>query len=296
MKFGDLEVHLLSDGLARVDPGGMFGLVPRTLYRSTFPPDENDLIPQALTCLLVRSEGQTIVIDTGLGAKLSEKEQHNWGLARPSGRLVEFLSNHGVQPEDVDHVINTHLHWDHCGGNTRLVDGEVVPTFPNAVYWVQRLEWVDACHPDVRTRGTYFENNFSPMVEEGRFRLLNGDYTFNHHIQCVVTPGHTRAHQSILLTSGDWQGLFVADMASYSIHMVRTAWLTAYDVLPLENITTKNRWQAWAVRTGAWLIFQHDPYRPIARLAEREGRLALEEIPEAQELKGEIPILPPPRG
>lgn len=296
MEFGDLEVHLLTDGLARVDPGGMFGLVPRALYGPTFPPDEQNLIPQALTCLLVRSESQTIVIDTGLGSKLSEKEQRNWGLAQPSGRLIEFLDGHGVGPEDVDHVINTHLHWDHCGGNTRLADGAVVPTFPNAVYWVQRLEWVDACHPNARTRGTYFESNFSPMVADGRFRLLNGDYTFNRHIQCVVTPGHTRAHQSILISSGDWQALFVADMASYSIHIVRTAWLTAYDVLPLENITTKKRWQAWAARTGAWLIFQHDPYRPVARLTEREGRFALEDIPEAEELTAEIPILQLPHG
>lgn len=296
MEFGDLEIHLLTDGLARVDPGGMFGLVPRALYGSSFPPDENNLIPQALTCLLVRSEGQTIVIDTGLGSKLSEKEQRNWGLAQPSGRLIESLDGHGVRPEDVDHVINTHLHWDHCGGNTRVVEGTVVPTFPNAVYWVQRLEWVDACHPDARTRGTYFENNFGPMVADGRFRLLNGDYRFNRHIRCVVTPGHTRAHQSILLTSGEWQGLFVADMASFSVHMARTAWLTAYDVLPLENITTKKRWQAWAARTGAWLIFQHDPYRPIARLTEQTGRFALDDIPEAEGLTAEIPILPPPRG
>jgi glyoxylase-like metal-dependent hydrolase (beta-lactamase superfamily II) len=296
MKFGDLEIHLLTDGMAHVDPGGMFGLVPRALYDAQAPVDDSNLIPQSLTCMLVRSEGRTVIIDTGLGPKLSEKEISNWGIDRPQAGLGANLRRLGVDPSDVDHVINTHLHWDHCGGNTQESTDAVTATFPNATYWVQRLEWADASHPDARTRGTYFEANFGPIMRAGRLKLLHGDTAFDRHIRCVVTPGHTRGHQSILLESGGWKGLFVADMASFAVHMVRTAWLTAYDVLPLQNIKTKSRWQNWALETGGWLFFQHEPRTPVCRLEAKEGGLALVEVEEAEELKHEIPTLTPLRG
>jgi glyoxylase-like metal-dependent hydrolase (beta-lactamase superfamily II) len=293
MKFGDLEIHLLSDGIVHVDPGGMFGLVPRALYGAYTSVDDANLIPQSLTCMLVRSEGKTIVIDTGLGPKLTDKEVVNWGVDRSRGDLLAHLARLGVMPEDVDHVINTHLHWDHCGGNTQASGDAVTARFPNATYWVQRMEWADASHPDARTRGTYFDANFAPIMRSGQFKLMHGDTTFDSHIRCVVTPGHTRGHQSILLESGDWRGMFLADMASFSVHMLRTAWLTAYDVLPLENIQTKMRWQRWAVDTGAWLFFQHDPRMPVARLGEAGGRLTLFDIQDAEALKNEIPTLKP---
>jgi glyoxylase-like metal-dependent hydrolase (beta-lactamase superfamily II) len=293
MYFGDLEIHLLSDGIVHVDPGGMFGLVPRTLYAAYAPVDDANLIPQSLTCMLVRSEGKTIVIDTGLGPKLTDKEAANWGIDRSAGSLVEHLARLGVAPADVDHVINTHLHWDHCGGNTCNSAEGAVATFSNATYWVQRLEWAEASHPDARTRGTYFGTNFEPMLRAGRLKLLHGDAVFDSHIRCVVTPGHTRAHQSILLESGDWKGMFLADMASFAVHMLRTAWLTAYDVLPLVNVRTKTRWQRWALDTGAWLFFQHDPRIPVARLEKEDGRLKLDLIHEAEELRNEIPTLTP---
>jgi glyoxylase-like metal-dependent hydrolase (beta-lactamase superfamily II) len=293
MNFGDLEIHLLTDGRVHVDPGGMFGLVPLSLYKRYVPPDSNHLIPQSLTCLLVQSEGQIIVIDTGLGPKLNEKEQKRWEIDRSQGGLVEHLGRLGVEPDQVDHVINTHLHWDHCGGNTRWVGDEATATFPNATYWVQRLEWVQASQPDARTRGTYFAENFEPMLKAGRLRLLHGDTVFDRHIRCVVTPGHTRGHQSIVLQSGEWTGMFVGDMASFGVHMLRTSWLTAYDALPLENVRTKSRWQSWAVDSGAWLFFEHDARLPVGRLEEREGQLSLTEVVEASELKREIPTLPP---
>lgn len=286
----DLELHLLCDGIAMVDAGGPFGLVPRVLYEPYFPPDEKNRVAQSLTCLLLRSEGKTILIDTGLGPKLSEKEQARWGLDRSRGDLDAGLAQFGLAPEDVDIVIDTHLHWDHCGGNTVAGPGGPQARFPNADYLVQRTEWAQASRPDARTRGTYFEENFAPLLADGRLRLLHGDEQITKHIHCVVTPGHTRAHQSILLAAGDWRGLFVADMASYAVHMAKTAWLTAYDVLPLENIRTKERWQRWALEHGAWLFFQHDPYVPVGELAQSEGdRLEVRTVERASELTDAIP-------
>jgi len=277
-RIGELELAVLNDGTVWVDAGGFFGLVPRHLYDRHIKPTPENLIPMALNCLLVRSQGKTILIDTGIGNKLSEDAARRWGLERDAGGLIENLAALGVAPDDVDIVINTHLHADHCAGNTRLIDGDAQPTFPRAEYWVQRMEWAQASHPDARTRGTYFEQNFSPLLVSGQLKLLHGDTRVTEGVHCVVTPGHTRGHQSVLLQDGDWHGLFVADMTSYSVQMVRTSWLTAYDVYPLENIRTKQRWQHWALENEAWIFFQHDPQITIARLVEEDGRKRLTPI------------------
>ncbi len=291
MRFDDLELDLVSDGGVRVDAGGPFGLVPRALYESIFEPDENNTVPMVLTCLLVRSRGKTILIDTGLGDKLTPAEVDRWRLTRPEGGLIASLASHGVRPEDVDVVLNTHLHADHCGGNTRFEGDALVPAFPRAEYWVQRIEWAEASRPDARTQGTYLADNYALLVAQGRMRLLHGDAPVTDQVSCVVTPGHTRAHQSIVLRAGEWRGLYVADMATYAVHMARTAWLTAFDVLPLENIATKQRWQRWAVEHDAWLFFEHDPETRIARLKDPGGRLAIERVETSEQLSASPPTL-----
>jgi glyoxylase-like metal-dependent hydrolase (beta-lactamase superfamily II) len=289
MQIGDIEIYLVSDGTVWVDPGGPFGLVPRLLYEGIVQPDDRNLVPETLTCLLVISEGKRILVDTGLGSKLDEKTAGRWGLERPGGGLVDGLARIGIDPEAIEVVICTHLHSDHCGGNTYFEGEELLPTFPNAEYFVQRMEWADASHPDARTRGTYFAENYAPLIADGRLRLLHGDKHITSHVECVVTPGHTRGHQAVLLKSGDWRGLFVSDMATYSIHMARTSWVTAFDVEPLENIATKQRWQRWALENDAWLFFFHDPEKPVARLVEDGGRLEIVRVDEAQPITDSLP-------
>ena len=293
MQIGDLEVHLVSDGHVWVDPGGPFGLVPRVLYQRVIAPNADNLVPEMLNCLLLRSDGRTLLVDTGLGPKLDERSAAQWHLERPGGGLLEGLARLGVGPEQVDVVICTHLHADHCGGHTRREGEGAVPAFPRAEYLVQRMEWADASHPNVRTRATYSADNFSPVLAQGRLRLLHGDEQVTSHVRCVMTPGHTRGHHSVLLSSGDWRGLFVSDMATFAGHMARAAWVTSFDVEPLENITTKQRWQRWALESGAWLFFIHDPLTPVARLVERGGRLETEPVEEARELIDSLPT--PPR-
>lgn len=247
MRFGDLEMFVVSDGRVRADAGGIFGLVPRSLYGQGHQPDEANELPMNLRCLLLRSRGLTILIDTGLGPKLGGEERGRWKLERPAGGLLDGLGRLGIAAEDVDIVINTHLHWYHCGGNTSLDDGAVQATFPRAVYWIQRIEWAEAANPDARTRATYLPDNFGPLVAQGRVRFLHGDTPVTDQVHCVVTRGHTRGHQSVLMRSYGWQAMYVADMATYAAHMTRTSLLTAYDVEPLENVRTKQRWQRHAV-------------------------------------------------
>jgi glyoxylase-like metal-dependent hydrolase (beta-lactamase superfamily II) len=278
MKFGDLRVDIITDGIVQVDAGGPFGLVPRALYQDYLEPDQANLIPMRLDCLLVRSSGKTILIDTGLGERLNDRARQYWGLTRPEGGLIDNLARHTVAPEDVDIVINTHLHSDHCGGNTRFEGDSLVAAFPNAEYWVQWTEYAEASHPDARTRGTYLPDNFAPLAAEGRLRPLQGETQVTPEVRCVVTPGHTRGHQAVVLESNGWKGLYPADMTSYAIHLERSAWVTAYDVLPLENIATKSHWRRWAIENQAWIFMEHDPKHQIVRLQEKDGRVHFEPI------------------
>ncbi len=272
-----MEWHIVTAGRVWVAPGGAFGLVPQALWEERHPTNEEGNVPMDLNCLLVRSQGKTILVDTGLGDKLTAKAQRNWGLEYPQGGLVENLAKLGVAPEEVDIVINTHLHSDHCGGNTVRVGEKVVPAFPNAEYWVQRMEWADAMHPNPRTRATYLAENFEPVWTAGQYRFLNGDQAVTEEARCVLTRGHTRGHQSVILEGGGNSVLFLGDLASFAILMERTSWVTAYDVEPLETIATKQRWQAWALEQEAELIFEHDTARAVGRLVRNEeGRLGVE--------------------
>lgn len=259
-QIGDIEIHLISDGVVMMDSGGPWGLVPRALWSRYLAPDDQGRVPMILTCLLVRAAGKTIVVDTGLGDKLGEREITFWGLERASGSLLDGLARLGVKPDDVDIVIDTHLHADHCAGNTLLTaNGDARATFPRARYVVQRREFEDAMHPNERTRGTYFPINYEPLYRTGQLALLDGDAEIAPGITAVVTPGHTPGHQSVLFESRGQRALFVADLASYAIHFEKLGWMTAYDVEPLVTLETKRRWQQWALETDGLLIFQHDP-------------------------------------
>ena len=277
-RIGQIEIHRLVDTRVWVDPGGAFGVTPRALWERVMPTDARGLVPMDLSCLLVRAGGATLLIETGLGDKLSNKERGFWGIDRP-GALLARLEALGVLPDDVDIVINTHLHADHCGGNTTTRSGGLRPTFPNAEYWVQRLEYADACFPNERTRHTYLPQNFRPLERTGQLRLLNGDTVVVEGVRCVVARGHTRAMQVVVFESEGAHGLFTADLASYAVNFERLAWVTAYDVEPLETIESKRSWQRWALEHDALVIPGHEPHKPAGRMRLLDsGRLELEPV------------------
>lgn len=261
LQIGDIQIAIISDGVVHVDAGGPFGLTPRLLYKNYLLPDADNLIPMTLTCLLVKAGGKTILVDTMLGDKLNDKMKARWGLVQPHGSFLDHLARLGVQPKDVDLVINTHLHGDHCAGNTQFNADftGVRPTFPNAEYVVQRREYEDAMQPNERTRATYVDINYAPLVASGQMRLLDGDTEIVPGIHGIVAPGHTPGMMAIRFESGGQHAAFVSDLASYSIHFERLGWMTAYDVEPLITLESKRQWQQWAKDTGALLMFQHDP-------------------------------------
>jgi glyoxylase-like metal-dependent hydrolase (beta-lactamase superfamily II) len=281
-QLGDLRIYPICDSKTLSDPGGMFGLVPRKLWSRVKTPNEEHLIDANSLCLLVQAGGKNILVDTGMGeGKLDEKGLKRWGLTRPYGSLFGALGRAGLTADDIHIVINTHLHADHCLGNTRPTpDGGFEPSFPNAVYYVQARELEDARHPNERTAATYLAVNFEPIAQRGQFHLLDGDAPIVDGVRVVVTRGHTPAHMSVVLEGGGQSALFVCDMASMSVHFEKLAWMTAYDVEPLLTLESKRRWQAWALETNALLFFVHDWEIPAARLVKgADGALMLQ--PEA---------------
>lgn len=274
-----VEWHVIPTGTTLADPGGPFGLVPKTLWSRVQTATEDNLIPMSMNCLLIQSDGKTILVDNGLGDKLDDKAVRQWGLHYPEGTLAENLAKHGVQPEDVNIVIDTHLHSDHCSGNTTIKDGKLTPAFANAEYLVQRVEFSDAMHPNERTRATYIADNFVPVWQAGQYRLLHGDTDVTSEVRCAVAPGHTRGLQVVIVETGDRPLLYVNDLASFAVHFERKAWVTAYDVEPLENIRTKGYWQQWALEHNALLMFEHDTTLVLGELVkDAEGKLKVRKV------------------
>lgn len=273
-QIGTFEVHVISGGLVYVDGGGAFGLVPRALWSRYQTPNDAHHIPMCLNCLLVKAHGKHILVDTGMGFKMPPKMVEQWHLSHPHGTLLDGLARLGLQASDIDLVINTHLHGDHCEGNTSFdAEGNLVPTFPNAEHVVQRREYQDASNPNERTRATYINFNFEPLVASGQMRLLDGDEEFLSGIRGVVTPGHTPGHMSVIIEDGGQSLFFTCDLATYSIQFEKLGWMTAYDVEPLVTLESKRRWQGWALEHDPIIVFPHDTVVMAARFrADEKGQ------------------------
>ncbi|MCD6291256.1 MAG: MBL fold metallo-hydrolase [Anaerolineae bacterium] len=284
IKVGRVTVHIVDDGQVWTDAGGLFGLVPKRLWSRFVTADAENRLPTALRCLVIESQGQRILVDTGYGDKMTPRVREILGLGPDQrDRLLHSLAEAGFGPEDIDIVLNTHLHADHCGGNTRPSEGPdspLVPPFPRATYWVQRWELADASFPDERTRGTYFSENFQPLAQAGQLRVVDGDVWLTDEVRAWVTPGHTRSHQCVVIESEGESAIFLGDAVPWAILLERLAWVPAYDVEPLVSIRTKKQIIAWATHYHARLIFQHDPEVDVGTLVASDGKWIVRHLPE----------------
>ncbi|MGQ0812694.1 MAG: MBL fold metallo-hydrolase, partial [Nitrospiraceae bacterium] len=212
MKLGAFEIYPVTDGRFRLDGGAMFGVVPKVLWERCCPADELNRVPLSLTCLLIRAHGKNILVDTGLGNKESEKFQHMFAVDR-TPTLQQSLKQRGLSRNDIHMVINTHLHFDHAGGNTmRDSDGRLVSTFPKAAYFVQHGEYEDAARANERTKASYRRDNFTPIARVNRWEFLNGDTELLPGITTIVTAGHTRCHQGVKIESEGRVAFFLGDL------------------------------------------------------------------------------------
>ena len=267
-----VRCHIISDGRNRVDGGAFFGLVPRLLWQQVIRPDERNLIPADTRSLLIESDAGLILVDTGVGDKLTPKQRQIIGVGEHRDRLIRDMRRLGFEPENVDTVILTHLHGDHAGGGTRWdsIDGSpgpVVPAFPKARYLVQRIDLADAAYPNERTVATYFPDNWKPLAAAGQLVVVDGPQRLGSAVRTDVAPGHTAAIQVVWVESGGDSLLFLGDACSWAAHMNRLAWVPSFDILPMMSIETKRRLAAEALHRNTLLVFQHDAQVVTGRLA-----------------------------
>ena len=193
MKMDGINIYSISDGFFRLDGGAMFGVVPRLLWEKRAPPNERNRIRMGLWCLLIQAGNKNILVDNGIGDKPNRRFEEIFEIEHPPS-LIPSLAEHNLKPSDIDMVILTHLHFDHCGGNTIFRDGKLMPTFPNAKYVMQRTEWEKAVSPNERTRASYVKENLIPIKEAGLVELIDGDKEILPGVSVKVTGGHTRGH------------------------------------------------------------------------------------------------------
>jgi glyoxylase-like metal-dependent hydrolase (beta-lactamase superfamily II) len=260
---GRCKVHAIQAGGQKLDGGAMFGVVPKPLWERRIAADERNRIQLGMRCLLIEHASGPVLIDSGAGNKESERFMEIYGLenAGAGGRtwLEDGLASLGMSPEDVRVVIQTHLHFDHAGGNTWIdAEGTLRPSFPNARHFVQRGELAFATRTNERTAASYFPRNWEILEQNGRLELLDGDSEIAAGIRTVLTPGHVPYHQSVLVDGGDGEiACFLGDVCPTSAHLP-LPWIMGYDVEPLVTLETKRRLLARAAEERWLLVFEHD--------------------------------------
>ena len=275
MNLGDLEFHVISAGRVLLDGGAMFGVIPRPLWEKKMAPDARNRITLSMNCVLIRAGGKRILVETGAGDKMSPKLRDIYGLeTRP---LADSLRDYGLAPADIDIVIDTHLHFDHCGGNTRREGDKVVPSFPNARYIVEKGELEHAWHPTERDRASYFPENFEPIERAGAFDLVEGNTVIAPGVECVHVPGHTANMLCVKLTGGGQTAFLFADLVPTTAHLP-LPWIMGYDLYPMTTLENKKKWIPAAVHEGWLALFAHDAAIPAAYLREKNGEWQAEPV------------------
>jgi glyoxylase-like metal-dependent hydrolase (beta-lactamase superfamily II) len=269
-KIGSLTVHAIQAGGQRLDGGAMFGVVPKPLWEKRIPADERNRIALGMRCLLLEHPSGPILIDTGAGNKENAKFKDIYGLENEGTNgatmLEDGLAQAGFSAADITLVINTHLHFDHAGGNTRTkTDGSLAVTFPNAHYIIKRGEYDYAMHPNERTSASYFERNFVPLESAGVIEFVSREKEIVKGVRVIPTPGHTPFHQSVLIESAGERAFYLGDLVPTHAHLP-LPWIMGYDVEPLVTLETKRRILKQAMDERWLLIFEHDASVPWGRV------------------------------
>jgi glyoxylase-like metal-dependent hydrolase (beta-lactamase superfamily II) len=274
MLIGDYRVEIVPDAEFRLDGGAMFGVVPRALWSQGCPPDEHNRIRLNMNCLFVEAGGERIIVETGIGDKWSPKHEAMYGITRrrPLAQSVEAATGYGA--DEITIVVNTHLHFDHAGGNTtRNAAGDhIVPTFPNARYFVSRDELEHAESPHERDRASYLPENWRPLQASGQLELKEADYEVAPGLWMETVAGHSRTMQCVRLVRGGQTLFGFADLVPTRAH-VAPAWIMGYDLYPVETLEAKQRLLPQAAHENWLCLFYHDPDAPLCRVVEVEGKL-----------------------
>ncbi len=274
MKLGNFEITVLSDGTFGLDGGQMFGVVPKALWQKRLPADERNRVRLGLTSLLVRTGKHNVLVETGIGEKFDAKHIDIYSI-RHSSRLPDELASHGLGVSDIDIVINTHLHFDHCGWNTRREGRQTTPTFPQARYFIQRAEWEHAFHPTERDRASYVEEWFAPAESQTEF--VDGACEIVPGVRVELAPGHVRDLQCVWIESEGERAFFISDLVPTHVHLP-FPWIMAFDLYPMDTLASKKRLLPRLAKDRALVVFPHDAETPWGYLNDGEGKMAFNPV------------------
>ena len=274
--FGDVQLTTLHDGPFRLDGGAMFGVVPRPLWEKKAPPDDRHRIQLAMRPLLVEASWGRMLVDCGVGEKMSAKDRDIYALDR-TRTLDDALAAVTLSSESIEIALASHLHWDHFGGATARVDDGLRPRFPKAEYVIRAAEWEDATHPHERNRASYLQDDFVPLKEAGVVTFFDGDQAIRPGVRVVRTGGHTGQHQIVFIESGGRTAVFVADLIPTAAHL-ENAWVMGYDLFPMDTLAFKRRFIREAIDREYLIFFEHDPQIAAGYIREKDGRRYVEQL------------------
>jgi glyoxylase-like metal-dependent hydrolase (beta-lactamase superfamily II) len=279
MNLGKFDIDVIDTGIFALDGGAMFGIIPKALWSKAYSPgDELNRIPLAARLMLVRYENRIILVDTGNGTKLDPKIAGRFGIDLDKSSLDNALKPFKLNPEQITDVILTHLHFDHAGGATKLENGKIVPTFPNAKYYVQKEQYDWAVKPSEKDKASYFQENYVPLKNEGILELIDGDGVLFPGISLTQVNGHTKSMQVVKIEDDGKSMLFCADLSPTSAH-VPAHYVMGYDNFPLQGIEEKKRIFAQVYEEGTIVVYEHDAFKQATKvLSTEKGFSAGEEI------------------
>ena len=265
LRLGDLEVYAFVENRMRLDGGAMFGVIPKKVWTKQMSCDEDNRIELDLNLLLIKSAGKTFLVDTGCGDVGTDREQGFHGLDTPT-QIENHLRLCGVEPDELDYVLFSHLHFDHSsGGLKRNAKGFAITRFPKATYVVNKIEWEDALWPNERTRATYVPEYMETYEKSGQMQVVDGPTEIAPGISLVPTGGHTAGHQAIEIRGGGHALGYYGDIFPTQVHL-KTAWVPAVDTFPLESLKVKKEILKACVDEPIWLAFDHDTDLKLARV------------------------------
>jgi len=273
MEFGDFTLKIVPDAEFRLDGGAMFGIVPRVLWEKVSPPDDKNRVRLQTNCLFVETATERILIETGIGTKWTEKQIEIYGIRREKPFAETLFERIGYTPEQISIVVNTHLHFDHAGGNTILdSSGKAVPAFPNARYFISKSEFEHAENPTERDKGSYIADDFLPLAETGQLELKPEIYEVVPNLTLRQMRGHNGTMQTVEIKNGNEIFYSFADLIPTTAH-VPLAWIMGYDLFPLETLANKKILLPQAVKENWLCFFYHDADTPLCRLREENRKL-----------------------
>ncbi|MCX7908080.1 MAG: MBL fold metallo-hydrolase [Ignavibacteria bacterium] len=273
----NLLIRTLDTGIFGLDGGSMFGVVPKVLWTKAYSePDEENRIPLAARPLLIQYDTKTILVDTGNGAKFNEKMQKIYKIDLNKSNILNALNSIGLQKEDITDVILTHLHFDHCGGSTSMVDGNIVPTFPNAIYHIQLEQWEWALKPTEKDTASFIPNDFLPLNEHKVIKFLDGNFKFNDFIELITFFGHTPAMQGVKVNLNGQIYFYPADLFPTSAHL-NLPYILAYDNYPLTTLKEKKEILEKIIEEDWIVIFEHDAFVKAGKIGYEKGKYFVRE-------------------